>query len=248
MPRTFAYFRVSTSGQTTENQLREIEAAGFAGDKRRIVSEAASGSSAIEQRPGFRKLMERLEADDVLIVTKLDRLGRNAMDVTATVDRLGKLGVRVYCLALGGADLSHQPIRASRLLSAIACPRQNLNSAANYDKCLDRHPDAAITISINRERVANRTTQLLAFFDFQITVAWKVAKIGSPSSSTSSDPIGTPDEDTGLHSARQMRTSTSSHPASRKALPSIPTVQCGKKFAGHNSRPGKRLSNTRFTT
>jgi putative DNA-invertase from lambdoid prophage Rac len=85
MARTCAYLRVSTSGQTTENQLREIEAAGFAVDKRRIVSETVSGSSAIEQRPCFVKLMDRLERDDVLIVTKLDRLGRNAMDVTATV-------------------------------------------------------------------------------------------------------------------------------------------------------------------
>jgi putative DNA-invertase from lambdoid prophage Rac len=83
MPRTFAYVRVSTAGQTTENQVREIEAAGFAIEKRRVVSETVSGSSAIEQRPGFMKLMDRLERDDVLIVTKLDRLGRNAMDVTA---------------------------------------------------------------------------------------------------------------------------------------------------------------------
>jgi putative DNA-invertase from lambdoid prophage Rac len=41
MPRTFAYVRVSTSGQTTENQVREIEAAGFAIEKRRVVSELA---------------------------------------------------------------------------------------------------------------------------------------------------------------------------------------------------------------
>jgi putative DNA-invertase from lambdoid prophage Rac len=40
------------------------------------------------------KLMDRLEQDDVLIVTKMDRLGRNAMDVTAIVDRLAELGVR----------------------------------------------------------------------------------------------------------------------------------------------------------
>ena len=106
MARTFAYLRVSNSGQTTENQLSEIEAAGFAVDKRCIVSETVSGSSAIEQRPGFVRLMDRLEMDDVLIVTKMDRLGRNAMDVTATVDRLAKLGIRVYCLALGGADLA----------------------------------------------------------------------------------------------------------------------------------------------
>ena len=38
MSRTFAYLRVSTVDQTTENQLREIEAAGFAAQARRVVA------------------------------------------------------------------------------------------------------------------------------------------------------------------------------------------------------------------
>src|SRR5882757_1616643 len=99
MPRTFAYLRVSSAGQTTENQIREIEAAGFKVEPRRVVSETVSGSSAIEQRPGFMKLMDRLERDDVLVVTKLDRLGRNSIDVQTTVKRLDEMGVRVHCLA-----------------------------------------------------------------------------------------------------------------------------------------------------
>jgi putative DNA-invertase from lambdoid prophage Rac len=67
------------------------------------------------------KLMDRLEPDDVLIVTKMDRLGRNAMDVTATVDRLAKLGVRVYCLALGGADLTSAAGRMTmQVINAVA--------------------------------------------------------------------------------------------------------------------------------
>ncbi len=106
MSRTFAYTRVSTTGQTTENQIAEIAAAGFAVDPRRVISETVSGSSAIEQRPGFMRLMDRLEHGDVLVVTKMDRLGRTAIDVTATVARLAKLGVRVHCLQLGGADLT----------------------------------------------------------------------------------------------------------------------------------------------
>lgn len=42
--------------------------------------------------------------DDVLVVTKLDRLGRNAMDVRSTVERLAEMNVRVHCLALGGVE------------------------------------------------------------------------------------------------------------------------------------------------
>jgi putative DNA-invertase from lambdoid prophage Rac len=75
-------------------------------DPRRVVSETVSGSLAIEQRPGFIKLLNKPEHDDVLIVTKLDRLGRNAIDVATTVVRLSEMGVRVHCLALGGVDLT----------------------------------------------------------------------------------------------------------------------------------------------
>ncbi len=106
MSRTFAYARVSTEGQTTENQLREIEAAGFAIEPRRVVTETVSGGTPAMQRPGFIKLLDRLEHGDTLVVTKLDRLGRNAMDVRATVDVLAERGVRVVCLALGGIDLT----------------------------------------------------------------------------------------------------------------------------------------------
>lgn len=106
MSRVFAYCRVSTADQTTENQLQEIASAGFNVDPRRAVTETISGSVAAGERPGFGKLVEKLESGDVLIVTKLDRLGRNAMDVRATVEGLQGLGVRVHCLALGGMDLT----------------------------------------------------------------------------------------------------------------------------------------------
>jgi putative DNA-invertase from lambdoid prophage Rac len=106
MSRVFAYCRVSTRDQSTANQVREIEAAGFRVEPRRLEVETISGSSAIEQRPKFMRLLDKLEHDDVLIVTKLDRLGRNSIDVQSTVGRLAEMGVRVHCLALGGVDLT----------------------------------------------------------------------------------------------------------------------------------------------
>lgn len=121
MPRTFAYVRVSTTGQTTENQLQEITAAGFQVEPRRIVSETISGSTSISRRPGFSRLLDRLEAGDILIVTKLDRLGRDAMDVSSTVRTLAGMGVKVYCLALGGADLtSSAGTMTMNVLNAVA--------------------------------------------------------------------------------------------------------------------------------
>lgn len=121
MPRTFAYVRVSTIVQTTENQIQEIIAAGFHVEPRRIVTETVSGSLAMAQRRGFTRLMDRLESGDVLIVTKLDRLGRDAIDVSTTVKKLAEMGVRVHCLALGGVDLaSSSGTMTMNVLNAVA--------------------------------------------------------------------------------------------------------------------------------
>lgn len=121
MSRTFVYARVSTADQTTDNQVREVETAGFKVDAKRVITETISGSTAAMQRPGFARLVDRLETGDVLIVTKLDRLGRNAMNVRATVEQLASEGVRVHCLALGGVDLTSPAGKMTMaVISAVA--------------------------------------------------------------------------------------------------------------------------------
>ena len=106
MTRVFAYCRVSTADQTTDNQVQEIASSGFVVNGTRTITETVSGSVAAMERKGFLALINKLENGDVLVVTKLDRLGRNAMDVRSTVEHLATMGVRVHCLALGGADLT----------------------------------------------------------------------------------------------------------------------------------------------
>ena len=121
MSRIFAYCRVSTLEQTTENQRREIESVGFNVRPQRIIEEQISGSVAASERPGFNRLLDRLESGDVLIVTKLDRLGRNAMDIRKTVEQLTESGIRVHCLALGGVDLTSPAGKMTmQVISAVA--------------------------------------------------------------------------------------------------------------------------------
>ena len=121
MTRVFFFFFVSTSGQTTDDQIQEIAAAGFNVLQTRAIAETISGSIAACERPGFKKLMEKLEAGDVLVVTKLDRLGRNAMDVRQTVEALADLGVKVHCMALGGVDLTSPAGKMTMaVISAVA--------------------------------------------------------------------------------------------------------------------------------
>lgn len=121
MSRIFAYCRVSTLEQTTENQRREIETAGFSVKSQRIIEEQISGSVTASERPGFNRLLDRLENGDVLIVTKLDRLGRNAMDIRKTVEQLAESGIRVHCLVLGGVDLTSPAGKMTmQVISAVA--------------------------------------------------------------------------------------------------------------------------------
>lgn len=127
MTRIFAYVRVSTFEQETQNQVMEIRAAGFSVEPHRIITETISGSRAIAQRSGFGRLMEKMEQGDVLIVTKLDRLGRDAIDVSSTVARLEERGIRVHCLALGGVDLTSS---AGKLTMGV------INAVAQFERDL----------------------------------------------------------------------------------------------------------------
>jgi putative DNA-invertase from lambdoid prophage Rac len=106
MSRVFAYARVSTVDQLTENQREQIAAAGYRIEPRRFVEDKVSGSMAARQRPGFAKLMDRMESGDTLIVTKLDRIGRDSIDVQKTVELCADQGVRLIVLQLGNLDLT----------------------------------------------------------------------------------------------------------------------------------------------
>ena len=76
---------------------------------------------AASERPGFARLLDRMENGDVLIVTKLDRLGRDAMDVRKTVEQLAASDIRVHCLALGGVDLTSAAGKMTmQVISAVA--------------------------------------------------------------------------------------------------------------------------------
>ena len=70
---------------------------------------------------GFTNLVDKLEHRDILVVTKLHCLGRDCIDVTSTVNNLADLGIKVYCLALGGADLTSSAGQLTMsVISAVA--------------------------------------------------------------------------------------------------------------------------------
>lgn len=167
MSRIFLYARVSTVNQFTENQLQEVKLAGFDVQPSRVVEETISGSVAAKERAGFQKLLERMESSDVLIVTKLDRLGRNAMDVRSTVEHLADSGIRVHCLALGGVDLTSAAGKMTmQVLGAVAeferdllieRTQSGLRRARAEGKKLGRPAARDTTVAVQRGKAQNKT-------------------------------------------------------------------------------------------
>ncbi|CRM03995.1 MULTISPECIES: recombinase family protein [Pseudomonas] len=104
MATTFAYGRVSTGLQETLNQRLELENAGWVIDF--WFSDTVSGKTHAAQRPAFRELLSKIRDGETLVVSKLDRLGRDAIDILQTVRMLGERSIRVVVQQLGSTDLT----------------------------------------------------------------------------------------------------------------------------------------------
>jgi putative DNA-invertase from lambdoid prophage Rac len=119
--RIYAYARDSTVEQLTENQREQIAQVSYEIPSRRFVEEKVSGSVPAMQRPGFLKLLERMQGGDTLVVTKLDRIGRDSIDVQQTVRLFGEHGIRLIVLQLGNLDLtSSAGALMVKMLAAVA--------------------------------------------------------------------------------------------------------------------------------
>jgi DNA invertase Pin-like site-specific DNA recombinase len=109
------YARVSTQDQHLTGQLETLKAAGA----ETIFKEKISGARA--DRPQLAKLMASLKAGDVVLVTKLDRLGRSTRELLDLIERIGKAGAAFRSLGDPLFDTtSSQGRLVSTLLAAIA--------------------------------------------------------------------------------------------------------------------------------
>lgn len=103
----FGYGRVSTDTQSTENQRVELAQAGYQiPDEFWFSDRGVSGKTCAAQRPQFGILLSKIRSGETLVVSKLDRLGRDAVDVMQTIRLLGDRNVKVIVLQLGSTDLT----------------------------------------------------------------------------------------------------------------------------------------------
>jgi DNA invertase Pin-like site-specific DNA recombinase len=107
---TLAYARVSTQDQQLTNQLEALKAAGAD----QVFKEKVSGARA--DRPQLAKLMASLKPGDVVLVTKLDRLGRSTKELLDLIERIGNAGASFRSL---GDPLFDTTTSQGRLVAAL---------------------------------------------------------------------------------------------------------------------------------
>lgn len=92
------YARVSTTGQDLDAQLAALSAVGV--DTDRVFTDKLSGS-AKTARPGLAAMLDYARADDTVVVTAIDRLGRSVAEVTRTIAELGERRIVLRALREG---------------------------------------------------------------------------------------------------------------------------------------------------
>ncbi len=92
------YARVSTEGQTLDQQRAALQAAGC----KRVFEEKASSTQ--RDRPELAKMLDHLQPGNVLTVTRLDRLARSTRDLLDIAERIGQAEAGLRSLAEPWAD------------------------------------------------------------------------------------------------------------------------------------------------
>ncbi len=114
--RLFGYARVSTSQQSLDIQIKALIDAGV--DKQRILTDKMSGKNT--DRPGLDLLRVKIEKGDLIIITKLDRLGRDTLDMISLVKEFKREGVSVRFIQDGISTDGAMGEMVVTILAAVA--------------------------------------------------------------------------------------------------------------------------------
>lgn len=123
----YGYIRVSTDRQASEGESLDVQGRvldGYAMQHGWKIAETfreegVSGSVPLADRPEGARLLSQVTAGDVVVVAKLDRLFRSALDALRVVEDMRKRGVALHMIDLGG-DVSGNGLAKMFLTVAAA--------------------------------------------------------------------------------------------------------------------------------
>ena len=114
--RLFGYARVSTHQQSLDIQMEALKAEGI--EDHRIFTDKATGSNT--DREGLESLRVKVESGDVIIIKKLDRLGRDTADMINLIKEFDDAGVKVRFLDDGISTEGSMGKMVITILAAVA--------------------------------------------------------------------------------------------------------------------------------
>lgn len=150
------YARVSTNHQKLTLQISELKKSGVRED--RIFTDITSGST--DKREGLQRLLGRAEKDDIIICTKMDRLGRNTADMIHIVDTCYKKGIAIRFLENGLSTEGTIGKMVIQILAAVA--------EAERERILERTNDGRTAAMASGVRFGRKTHPATAIAQRQI--------------------------------------------------------------------------------
>lgn len=150
--RLFGYARVSTSQQSLDIQMKALIEAGVA--KHRLFTDKESGSHI--NREGLQLLKVKVESGDIILVKKLDRLGRDTADMIQLIKEFDSMGVAVRFLDDGISTEGSMGKMVVTILSAVAeAERQRILERTNEGRqeALLKGVKFGRKRSVDRERI-----------------------------------------------------------------------------------------------
>ncbi|MGG0487206.1 recombinase family protein [Priestia aryabhattai] len=112
---TYGYARVSTTNQDFTSQVNALMEAGISEEN--IFTDKITGTKM--KRTGLDELLDKVESGDVIVVWKLDRLGRSLSQVTSLLDKLTKRKIYIRSIA-DGVDTSNNSPMATAMMQLLA--------------------------------------------------------------------------------------------------------------------------------
>jgi DNA invertase Pin-like site-specific DNA recombinase len=151
------YARVSTGHQSLDQQVDALTGVGV--DASRVYSDKLSGTARREERPGLAALLDYAREGDAIVVVGIDRLGRNAAEVMATIRDLGERGIVLRSLR-EGIDTSNA---TGRMVAGVLASLAELELELGRERrSAAREARKARGQSIGRPKALDSSTAALA--------------------------------------------------------------------------------------
>lgn len=114
----YGYARVSTADQLLEVQIEQLKKAGVI--EKNIYKEKITGVANLEERKALKRLLNVVKVGDEILITKLDRLGRNSFEMHKLIKELNEKGVFITSLEQGISTKGTTGKLVISILTAVA--------------------------------------------------------------------------------------------------------------------------------